>query len=81
MRLLIALITWHVHAIFGMLIRPKENSGLYQFEGECWNLRCKRDTSIGALGTDLMREVILRGEARRRVPFYIGHGPFVDYTW
>ena len=42
-----------------------------------WNLRCKRDTSIGALGTDLMRVVILtgRGEARRRVPF------FISWTW
>ena len=44
--LLIAVIMWHVHrAIFGMLIRPKENSGLYQFEGEYWNPRCKRDPS------------------------------------
>jgi len=37
--LLITVITWHVHhAIFGILIWLKQNSGLYQFEGECWNL-------------------------------------------
>ena len=57
-----------MHAIFGMLIRPKENSGLYQFEGECWNLRCKRDTSIGALGTNLMRVVILTGRRDDEFP-------------
>jgi len=48
--LLIAVIMWHMHhAIFGMLIRPKENSSLYQFEGECWNLWCKCDTSLACL--------------------------------